>query len=388
MLTKIGELCQHFKLVKTLRFTRFELFEVVVPCRSDCIEGRTPATWPDLPIWLVRGTLSDGTTALTEFDRGISRKEAEGILLQLKGRNLLETPPTAPLGLQQETPMLHTAFAARPWEKRGFATLECLTLDALGKHWGVPAHFFLGGSVRNAVETDFWCNQPCPETIRSLIQEARHLGVRGWKMKAGLDRNAIEAALLIANEFGPQFRITIDPMGAWRSPLESAHLWRELRDVKAAVQIEDPFPHQHPALWEAIARKETMPLIWHPRTMDTALTGLNAGFASGFNFGLPGSAFTYLSGLAEASGRPCWQGSSIETGVFQHYRLHSAAASPACILGSDLCSEWVRESTLVTPRMAYHGGKALVPDRPGLGVDLDDAAVQHYCRSSSEICFS
>lgn len=374
--------------MKTLHFTRFELFEVVIPCRSGCIEGRTPATWPDLPILLVRGTLSDGTTALTEFDRGILRDEAESMLRLLQGRNLFENPPTAPLGLQPEIPMLYTAFCSRQWDKRIFATLECLALDALGKHWGVPAHFFLGGAAQQTVATDFWCNQPSPATLSNLIQEAKRLGVRGWKMKAGLDRNAIEAALRIADEFGPQFRITIDPMGAWRSPLESAHLWRELRDIKAAVQIEDPFPHQHPALWEAIARSETLPLIWHPRTMEAALTGLNADFASGFNFGMAGSAFTYLAGLAEASGRPCWQGSSIETGVFQHYRLHSAAAAPSCVLGSDLCSEWVRESTLITPRMTYHEGRAVVPNRPGLGVELDETAVQQYCRSFSEIHFS
>ncbi len=372
--------------MKTLHFTGFELYEVVVPCRPDPVEGVTPATWPELPLLLVRGKLSDGGMALTEFDRGTSPEAATAILLQLKGRNLLASPPVAPLGSHEpDAPALYGAFASRRWEMPGFASLECLALDAMGRHWGVPAHFFLGGAVRDGVEADFWSNQPSPETARRLAADATRLGVRGWKMKAGLNRQVLEVARVIAGEFGPRFRITIDPMGAWRSPLASAELWRELREIDAAIQIEDPFPHAHPELWRETARSEGRPLIWHPRTLEAALAGLRDDFAAGFNFGQPGSAFTALAGLTEAAGRPCWQGSSIESGVFQHYRLHSAAAAPACTLGSDLCSEWVRECTLITAPMTYHEGRALVPDRPGLGVELDLAAVNRYCRSYREI---
>lgn len=321
-------------------------------------------------------------SAVGEAERGASLAEVEALLGAFRGHDLLAAPPTAPFGLKPgEAPPLLSAFPLRRWEAPGYAMLECLALDAVGKAWGVPAHFFFGGAVREAVEADFWCNQPGLETARGLFAEVARLGVRGWKMKAGLDRHSVELARAISAEMGPGFRITIDPMGAWRSPAESASLWQELRGLEAAVQVEDPFAHQHPALWGAVAREGAPPLIWHPRNLSTALVGLEAGFVAGFNFGLPGSGFVYLAGLSEASGRPCWHGSSIELGVLQHYRLHAAAAAPACTLGSDLCSEWVREATLVAPRMQYEGGCALVPSGPGLGIELDESATARYTRA-------
>jgi L-alanine-DL-glutamate epimerase-like enolase superfamily enzyme len=55
------------------------------------------------------------------------------------------------------------------------------------------------------------------------------------------------------------------------------------------------------------------------------------------------------------------------------------------LLASDLCSEWVREHTLVTPRMDYRDGGAILPNRPGLGIELDAAAVQKYAREQFEV---
>jgi len=68
----------------------------------------------------------------------------------------------------------------------------------------------------------------------------------------------------------------------------------------------------------------------------------------------------------------------LELGVLQHVRLHAAACARNCVLPSDLQSEWVRDATLITPHMAYDGNTALVPTKPGLGIDLDHQAMQPY----------
>jgi L-alanine-DL-glutamate epimerase-like enolase superfamily enzyme len=78
-------------------------------------------------------------------------------------------------------------------------------------------------------------------------------------------------------------------------------------------------------------------------------------------------------------------GSSIEMGVLQSLRLHAASTARNCVLASDLCSDWVREHTLITPRMEYCDGGAIVPNRPGLGVDLDHEAMKPYIRGEFEI---
>jgi L-alanine-DL-glutamate epimerase-like enolase superfamily enzyme len=72
-------------------------------------------------------------------------------------------------------------------------------------------------------------------------------------------------------------------------------------------------------------------------------------------------------------------------GVLQHLRLHASACARNCLLASDLCSEWVREHTLVKQRMEYRDGGAVVPNRPGLGVELDHEAIKKYVRAEFEV---
>ncbi len=72
-------------------------------------------------------------------------------------------------------------------------------------------------------------------------------------------------------------------------------------------------------------------------------------------------------------------------GVLQHLRLHASSTARNCLLASDLCSEWVREHTLVKQRMEYRDGGAVVPNRPGLGVELDHDAMKKYTVGTFEV---
>jgi muconate cycloisomerase len=50
-----------------------------------------------------------------------------------------------------------------------------------------------------------------------------------------------------------------------------------------------------------------------------------------------------------------------------------------CTLGSDLCGNFVHEHSLLSEPLVVDG-YAIVPDKPGLGVELDEEAVQRYTR--------
>ena len=95
--------------------------------------------------------------------------------------------------------------------------------------------------------------------------------------------------------------------------------------------------------------------------------------------------FQQMAQIAEFASKDCWHGSSIEMGVLQHLRLHASACARNCLLASDLCSEWVREHTLIKQRMEYRDGGAVLPNRPGLGVELDHEAVAKYAVGKFEV---
>ncbi len=177
--------------MNTLTFTKFRVFEVVVPARTDILMAPSKGaiysgttTWPDMPIHLVEGTTSQGFSAVGECGRGTSRTVVENTLRDLLGRNLLEkTPATMWMG-SGDLPQSYPFFSWTLAGQRSYQMMESLWLDAAGKAAGLPAHQLLGGAVRNEVLTAFWANRPNAATMRTLIHEAASKGLTGIKMKS------------------------------------------------------------------------------------------------------------------------------------------------------------------------------------------------------------
>ncbi|MBX3069101.1 MAG: mandelate racemase/muconate lactonizing enzyme family protein [Thermomicrobiales bacterium] len=384
-------------MTAALTFTKFRVWQVVVPARQDIIGASPPKgsiyrdglTWPEVPICLVEGVTSEGFTAVGEADRGVTRETVDATLRDLLGRNLLEMSPStawmqtrAPSGL----PLNHPAWS---WEVPGdwhYFLMESLWFDAIGKAVGLPAHRLMGGAVRDVVPADFWANRPPAKTLAKLVEEAQSLGLKGIKMKCDAHGDMVNAVLEIAGDVDPGFRFTIDPMHAWRSFREGGHFFEKLARLEQPVQIEDPFPKTVEDDWRRARQIGPLTIVVHPRGMEGFRHALREGLGDAYNLG-GGSVteFQRTSTVAEFSGKDCWHGSSIEMGVLQALRLHASSTARNCVLASDLCSEWVREHTLVQQRMEYRDGGAVVPNRPGLGVDLDHAAVEKYAIGKWEV---
>jgi muconate cycloisomerase len=380
-----------------LTFTKFHVWQVVVPARQDIIAApdskgaiyRDTITWPEITVHLIEGVTSEGFTAVGEADRGTTRESVEETLRDLLERNLLEMSP-ATVWMQTLAPNgLPMSYPFWSWQSAGnkhYFLLESLWFDAVGKASGLAAHRLMGGAVREVVPADFWANRPDPATFGALVKEAQERGLRGIKMKCNSAGDMVKAVLAVAPDVSPDFRFTIDPMYAWRSMRESARYFEQLAKLDQPVQIEDPFPLTVEDDWRRAREVGPLTIICHPRRSDLFRHALREELADGYNLG-GGSVieFQQMAQIAEFAGKDCWHGSSIEMGVLQHLRLHAAACARNCLLASDLCSEWVREHTLVKQRMTYRDGGAVVPDRPGLGVELDHDAVKKYQRGEFEV---
>lgn len=383
--------------VQSLRFTKFRVWQVVVPARTEIISAsatkgniyRDSGRWPEMPIFLVEGETSGGFTAVGEANRGTSRASVEATLNDLLARDLTTINPAtvwlepfAPNGL----PMSYPFYSWQTAGERAYFLLESLWYDALGKASGLPAHRLMGGAVRDIVPADFWVYRPDAKTMAALVKEAVELGLQGMKMKCDSTGDTVRSVLTIASDVPETFRFTIDPMYAWRSLRESARYFEELAALPNPIQIEDPFPYTVEDDWRRARDYSPLTVVCHPRRSDIFRHALREDLADAYNLG-GGSTieFQRMATVAEFNSKDCWQGSSIEMGVLQHLRLHASACVPNCLLASDLCSEWVREDTLVTPHMQYRDAGAILPDRPGLGVELDHAAVEKYAQSYFEM---
>lgn len=87
-----------------------------------------------------------------------------------------------------------------------------------------------------------------------------------------------------------------------------------------------------------------------------------------------------IAAIAAAAGIPCHAGTSIETSLGTAASLHLACVAPAMTWGSELFGPLLMTEDLVTKPLDYSDGELHLPDGPGLGVDIDPAAIARLRR--------
>jgi muconate cycloisomerase len=251
-------------------------------------------------------------------------------------------------------------------------------LDWAGQRLGCRVVDLLGGTVREAVPVDYWCGRQTPQDLARIVGEARARGFTGLKMKSKIGDPTVAQVRAIKDAAGADFRITIDPMFQWLSPHDALMTLRQLEPWADGVRIEDPFPQDRPEFWQRTRQVTAIPLILHTRTMDVLRRGLQDRFADDYNCSGGLTEFMTQAHAVEVAGYSCWHGSSIEMGVAQVAHLHAAAAARSCVLHSDFVSPLVREHTLITWDWPFQSDRLPLPEGPGLGIQLDLAAVRRY----------
>ena len=88
--------------------------------------------------------------------------------------------------------------------------------------------------------------------------------------------------------------------------------------------------------------------------------------------------FKKYAGIAELAGIPVWHGSGNDLGIMEMSYVHACAAAKNATLTSDIFAEFCRENDLVIEPINIKNGFANEPDKPGLGIELDEKALKKY----------
>ena len=259
--------------------------------------------------------------------------------------------------------------------------------DLAGKAAGVPVYQLLGGKVRDVVPTKMMIGAFDLPRVRALAEQFLGWGVRCLKVKVGLDLAGDVARVTAVREVaGPDIPITIDANCGWNVTTARLALER-LRPLNLLV-AEQPIAARRPrgaGLPPRVRRAFPIMADESVFTLADAWNVLNARAADvisvypGKNGGI--AASVEIAHVAQAAGVVCHVGSNLELGIGSAAMLHLACALagidsetyPADILGPHY-----HESDLLTQPLALGPEGAQVPDGPGLGVELDEAALAKY----------
>ena len=115
----------------------------------------------------------------------------------------------------------------------------------------------------------------------------------------------------------------------------------------------------------------------HLTSITHLISALRADAADYYNLLGPLKEFAEWARLTRAAGHPTWRGTGNDLGVRDMSSVHAAAAA-GCQLHCDIIGHLLREDDLIVDPLVYEAGHVLVPEGPGLGVQLDEEALARY----------
>ncbi len=287
--------------------------------------------------------------------------------------------------------------------------LEASLLDLLGQHLDVPLVALLGeGQQRQAVamlgylffvgdrtKTDLpyrsepdansdWFRLRHEEalTTQAVVRLAEaaqaHYGFSDFKLKGGVlsGEREIETVTALAARF-PDARITLDPNGAW-SLDEAVRLCRGVHDVLAYA--EDPCGAEHGysgrEIMAEFRRATGLPTATNMIATDWRQLG-HAIQLQSVDIPLADPHFWTMQGAVRVAQMCRDWGLTWGSHSNNHFDIslamftHAAAAAPGRITAIDTHWIWQDGQRLTKEPLQIKGGMVEVPDRPGLGVEID-----------------
>ncbi|MDQ1213747.1 glucarate dehydratase [Pantoea anthophila] len=318
--------------------------------------------------------------------------------------------------------LVRTTFADRDAAGRGNQTfdlrttihvvtgIEAALLDLLGQHLGVNVAsllgdgqqrdrvemlgylFYIGDRRKTALPYQSQPDDPCdwyrlrheealtPEAVVRLAEAAyEKYGFNDFKLKGGVLRGGEEADAVtaLAKRF-PTARITLDPNGAW-SLNEAILLGKQLKGVLAYA--EDPcgaeLGYSGREVMAEFRRATGMPTAtnmiatdWRQMGHTLSLQSVDIPLADPHFWTMQGSV--RVAQMCHDVGLTWGSHSNNHFDISLAMFTHVAAAAPGAITAIDTHWIWQEGNQRLTREpFLIKGGMVQVPQKPGLGIELD-----------------
>ncbi|WP_031464440.1 muconate/chloromuconate family cycloisomerase [Sciscionella sediminilitoris] len=266
--------------------------------------------------------------------------------------------------------------------------VEVALHDAWARSLGVPVHTLLGGLARRSIPVT-WAlgTEPAPVVIEEALGKLEAGAHHTFKLKMGAqDPDAdVERVLTIAEKLAGAAGLRVDVNARWDRLTALTQLPRL---AEAGIElVEQPVPGPETETLAELTRGLRTAVMADEslRTPTDALRLAKLGAADIYSLKTTKSgglrASKAIAEIAAAADVPCHAGTSIETGIGTAASLQLACAAPAVTWGSELFGPLLMREDILTTPLRYANGELHLPEGPGLGVELDPAAVRAFTRS-------
>ncbi len=325
--------------------------------------------WPEFPIVILKLHTDSGLIGLGEVAKGVPESAVRGQAGFFEGRDLWSFN-------LQELPM-ETMWFANP---SIYSAFEMALFDLMGKALNVPVYRLFGGKYRDLVPVSRCSGRMAPQDAAALARTCVEQGYSVLKMKATADDPIVERLQAIQDAVGDKLHVVVDPNQRFHHPVKLFAVVDQLKErgITNVQCYESPYDQKN-LDWYTLARQKlSTPIALHLNGAAEIKEAVKHEACDWLNIGGPLVATYKQAAIAEAAGIPCWHGSGVDLGIAEASYAHVCAASKAITLTSDICGETLRVDDLITEPLEIRDGHVRVPEGPGLGVTLDEAAVERY----------
>ena len=290
---------------------------------------------------------------------------------------------------------------------RTYSPIEVACYDLIGKAINKPVCDVLGGRMRERVPFSAYlffkhagaggalgfgvdgaatgwaaarqAEALTPDTLaQQAIAMCKAFGFKSIKLKAGALEPEIEVASMFAlrEAFGPNVPLRIDPNAVWR--VETAiKFGKQMEGI--LEYYEDPVRGQ--ANMAEVAKAVSIPLATNMCTTGfedmpgSVRLGSEHIILSDHHFWGGLRASLELAAMCRTFGRGLSMHSNSHLGISLMAMAHLAAATPNLTYACDTHYPWQSEEVLVGGRIPIEDGCVTVTNAPGLGIELDRAAL-------------
>ena len=274
------------------------------------------------------------------------------------------------------------------------AAVDIACHDLAGKALGVPVSTLLGGRHRDGIELTHSLGIMEVDRCVAEAEQAVAEGARTIKCKTGLDpERDVELVRRLREALGDAIRIRVDGNEGYRTIAEAVSVTRRQEEY-GILLCEQPVAGAENLA--RVAERIESPVMadesaWTVHDI-LELYELRAAECFSCYVTKPGGLFRarQQAELAAALGMYCDIGGSIEMGIGNAANLHLGVALPNAILpsvcpvtkpagaaGPEVAGIYYLDD-IVTAPFRFEDGKVMVPDGPGLGVEVDVEKLERY----------
>ena len=254
------------------------------------------------------------------------------------------------------------------WDEGLGAGLQMALFDAVGRTAGVPVHALLGPKVHETTPLSWWNIDTSAADMALDCAEAYRLGYMSYKTKGRPWFDIFEQLEAATKVVPPEFKIDMDFNSSLLTAERGLPILRKLAEYPQVDIYESPIPQGDVEGNRKIVDATRVNVAMHYGS-PSPKTVVQSGCCDGFVVGGSAARTMNAGRFCEQVDMPMWL-QLVGAGLTAAHSLHFGGVLEQATWPAVNCHQLFKHDLLTEP-IVLNDGHSVVPDRPGLGYEID-----------------